>query len=217
MSPIRRPTLWFNPVLLLAILIAVVMVGVTYVAPRDAAMGDAQRILYVHVSLAWSGLVLFVVMALTGGMYLRSRSLIWDAWMQSAVEIGWISATLTLVSGSIWAHESWGTWWTWDPRLTTFAILWMFYSGSLLARGSIPDEHRRARLCAVTAVVGLVDLPLVVMATRWFRGIHPVSPDMEPAMRLVLVASILGFTAFFSALLFRRQCQILSQSRLQDL
>jgi len=189
-------------------LILVVSLAVTLVAPRDEGLGDAQRIVYVHVSVAWVSLLSFVVMAGTGMAYLRNRQLSWDAWSHAATEIGWLCCSLTLISGSLWARAAWGTYWTWDPRLTTFFILWMVYSGCLLARESFADRHRRARVCAVLATLGLLDVPLVTMATRWFRGIHPISPEMEPSMRAVLVVTALSFTAFFSLLLTRRQMQL---------
>lgn len=202
---------------LLVGLMLVVNVAVTIVAPTDNIMGDGQRILYVHVSVAWFSLLSFVVMAATGIQYLRHRDLAWDAWSHAAGEIGWLCCSLTLFSGSLWAHEAWGTWWTWDPRLTTAFILWLFYSGCLMVRESVTDTHRRARICAVLATVGVLDVPLVTMATRWFRGIHPVSPQMEPTMRIVLLITVLGFTVFFSVLLMRRQMQLRLKNTLIDL
>jgi len=208
---------WASPGVLLVGLILVVSVAVTLVAPLDSGMGDVQRVLYVHVSVAWLSLLSFLVMAGTGIQYLRHRDLPWDAWSHAAAEIGWLCSSLTLLSGSMWAHEAWGTWWTWDPRLTTSFILWMFYSGCLIVRESLTDTHHRARICAVLAVVGLLDVPLVTMATRWFRGVHPVSPEMEPLMRIVLATTVVAFTVFFFALLVRRQKQLWLKSQLNDL
>ena len=199
MSIARTRKRWVGalPGLLLVSLMLIVNVAVAIVAPTDDGMGHAQRILYVHVSVAWLSLLSFVVMAVTGIQYLRRRELAWDAWSHAASEIGWLCCSLTLFSGSLWAHEAWGTWWTWDPRLTTVFILWLFYSGCLMVREGVADPHRRARICAVLAAVGVLDVPLVTMATRWFRGIHPVSPQMEPTMRTVLAITVLSFTAFF--------------------
>ena len=219
MSIPRTKTPWAGalPGVLLVGLMLIVNVAVALVAPRDDGMGDAQRVLYVHVSVAWLSLLSFVLMAATGIQYLRHRDLAWDAWSHAAGELGWLCCSLTLLSGSMWAHEAWGTWWTWDPRLTTAFILWLFYSGCLMVRESVKDTHRRARVCAVLATVGVLDVPLVIMATRWFRGIHPVSPEMEPTMRVVLAITVLCFTAFFSVLLVRRQMQLRLKNELNDL
>jgi heme exporter protein C len=180
-------------------------------------MGDAQRILYVHVSVAWFSLASFVLMAGAGLMYLLRRSLEWDHWSQSAAEVGWVCSGLTLATGSFWAHEAWGTWWTWDPRLTTAFILWAIYSGCLLVRAGVEDPHRRARLGAILAILGILDVPLVALATRWYRGIHPVAPPMETPMRIALFASLLGFSAFFTLLLVRRRVQLRLESRIASL
>ena len=194
--------------LLTAVLVVGGVVASSVLAPTEGTMGDVQRVLYVHVAVAWIGLLGFVIMAVAGLLYLIQRDLVWDTWAQAAAELGWLCCGLTLATGSLWAHAVWGSWWTWDPRLTTSLILWMIYSGCLLARGNITDAHLRARLGAVLSLVGLLDLPLVVMATRWFRGIHPVAPPMEPTMRVTLLLSVTGFTVFFSWLLLRRQAQL---------
>jgi heme exporter protein C len=195
-------------VLIIAVLIPLLIFLIACAAPADRGMGDSQRIVYVHVPIAWFSLVAFLGMATTSLLYLYRRESKWDAWSQAAAEVGWLCCGLTLITGSFWAHEAWGTWWTWDPRLTTFVFLWMVYSGSLVVRRSLIDSARRARVSAVLAALGLVDLPLVTMATRWFRGIHPVSPEMEPAMRLVLLVTVCGFSIMLGFLTVQRQLQI---------
>ena len=175
------------------------------VAPTEATMGDVQRILYVHVAVAWCGLASALFMGLCAMMYLVRRQLRWDHWSQAAAEVGWICTTLTLVTGSLWAHEAWATWWTWDPRLTSSLVLWLIYSGIILTRASFEDPHRRARLAGVLTIVAATDVPLVIMATRWFRGVHPVSPEMDWPMRVVLVTTVVLFTVLFVSLMARRQ------------
>ena len=179
-----------------------------FVAPQERTMGAAQRIVYLHVSMAWTTLAAFAVMAVAGGVYLARRRLAADDWLHAAAELGWLSASLTLLTGSLWAHAAWHTWWTWDPRLVSTFILWAMYSGMLVVRSGRDDPHRRARLSAVLAILGFVDVPLVIMATRWFRGIHPVSPSMEPLMRLTLLVSAVAFTLLFAVLLWRRRWQL---------
>jgi heme exporter protein C len=186
-------------------------------APTEATMGHAQRVLYIHVSVAWLGLLGFVVVAAAGLLYLLRRDLEWDRWAQATAELGWLCSSLTLVTGSLWAHSAWGAWWTWDPRLTTSFVLWAIYGGYLVSRESMDDPHRRARLAAVLAILGVLDVPLVVMATRWFRAIHPASPTMEPGMRLALVLTALGLAAFVSLLVVCRRDQLRLVDDLRDL
>ncbi len=198
-------------------LVPIALAVVFFVAPTEPTMGQAQRIVYVHVAVAWLALAGFIVMAASGGMYLFRRNLAWDHWARAAAELGWLCCTLTLATGSLWAHAAWNTWWTWDPRLTTSFVLWTMYGGYLLIRGNLEDPHRSARLGAVLAIVGLLDVPLVVIATRWFRGIHPASPEMEPRMRVALLISIVSFTAFFALLLVLRQRQLRAENLLSHL
>jgi len=198
-------------------MVVTAILAISLVAPTEATMGDAQRIVYIHVSVAWMGLASFVVMAVTGGLYLARRNLAWDHWSRAALEIGWLCCSLTLVTGSLWAHSAWNTWWTWDPRLTTAFVLWAMYSAALVLRSGVEDLHRRARIGAVVAIVGALDVPLVIMATRWFRGIHPKSPHMEPTMRLVLLVSIVCFTVFFTTLLLLRRSQLRLADALEDM
>jgi heme exporter protein C len=184
------------------------IIAIFVIAPAEETMGDAQRILYVHVAVAWSGLWAFLVATGAGLGYLVRRNLAWDHWSQSAAELSWLCCALTLVTGSLWARAAWGTWWTWDPRLTATFILWAISSGYLLLRAGLEDPHRRARMGAVVAILGALDLPAVVMAVRWFRGIHPASPEMEPSMRATLLLSIVAFSALFAVLLVRRCAQL---------
>jgi heme exporter protein C len=201
----------------ITLLAAAAVTAVSFLAPREESMGDVQRIVYVHVGVAWCGLAGLIIAAVAGAVYLVRRQLSLDDWAQAAAELGWICSTLTLITGSIWAHEAWGTWWTWDPRLTTAFVLWAIYSGYLIVRGSVDEPHLRARIAAVLAIVGAIDVPLVVMATRWFRGMHPATPEMEPAMRLALLASVVCLTALFVVLLYRRQRQLGMERHLAEL
>lgn len=186
-------------------------------APTEETMGQVQRVLYIHVAVAWLGLLGFIVMGATGLAYLFTRNLAWDHWSHAANEIGWLCSSLTLLTGSLWAHSAWGTWWTWDPRLTTMFILWALYSGCLVVRGSVREPHHSARIAGTLAILGMLDLPLVIMATRWFRGIHPVSPEMEPGMQITLLLNVIAFTVFFGLLFARRHSQLLTERLLHEL
>jgi heme exporter protein C len=199
------------------VLLAAAIFAACIFAPTEQTMGHAQRIVYVHVAVAWFGLLAFVAMAFCGIGYLARRDLKWDHRAQAWGEVGWLCCGLTLVSGSLWAHEAWGTWWVWDPRLTASFILWAVYSGILIVRAGLEDARQRARIGAVLAILGMLDIPLVVMATRWFRGMHPVAPEMTPAMRLTLLITVLSFTVFFAVLVRRRASQLRLQSAANSL
>jgi heme exporter protein C len=203
--------------LLLSTLIVLALLGIGWYAPTETTMGHVQRIVYIHVAVAWFGLWGLIATAACGLLYLLRRQLNWDHWAQAFAELGWICAGLTLVTGSMWARAAWGTWWTWEPRLTTAFIMWCIYGGYLIARQNIEDTARRARLSAILAIAGALDVPLVILATRLFRGMHPVSPTMDPAMRIVLWLSIISFTAFFCWLTAHRRTQLQQQEQLDRL
>ncbi len=194
--------------MLLSLLLSAVVPAVALLAPTEVTMGDAQRIVYIHVPVAWLGLLGLLLMAGTGATYLATRNLSWDQWSQAAAELGWLCCGLTLATGSLWAHSAWGTWWTWDPRLTSAFILWMIYSACLVLRSQLDDPHQRSRLSAIFAILGALDIPLVIVAAHWFRGMHPAAAAMEPAMRAVLGCSLIGFTGLFLVLLLCRRWQL---------
>jgi len=213
-SPDPRQVVSIWPTALAAGLLTTAMLAAGFLAPTEATMGHAQRILYLHVPVAWASLLCMVIMAGTGLLYLLRRNLAWDHWSRASSELGWLVCSLTLLSGSLWARAAWGTWWTWEPRLTTAFILWAIYSGYLIVRSSLDDRHHAARLGAVLAIIGAADLPMVVMATRWFRGIHPASPEMNPTMRILLLANVAVFSALIVWLLVQRRAQLRMEMQL---
>jgi heme exporter protein C len=186
-------------------------------APTEATMRQVQRILYLHVSVAWCGMGGCLAMGGCGTMYLWRRRLGWDQWAQAAAEVGWLCVTLTLITGSLWARQAWGVWWTWEPRLTSLLVLWLMLAGIFLTRAGCDDRHRRARIGAVLALLAIGDLPLVLMATRWFRGVHPVAPRMDARMQLVLIVAVASFSAFFSWLICVRRRQLALAERTAEL
>lgn len=185
----------------LAVLLPGVTIGPLAWAPTEASMGDVQKVLYIHVPVAWVSLLAFLVMAVCSVTCVMRRNLMWDEAAGAACELGWIAGGLTLATGSLWAAAAWGTAWTWDPRLTSAFVLWMIYGGGLVVRKACADKWQRAKLTVVVACLGAVNVPIVVMATRWFRGIHPVAPDMDPMMRVTLYLNV-GFVMVIFGVLF---------------
>ena len=175
-------------------------------APREAMMGDVQRIFYFHVPSAYIAFLAFGVVFVAGVQYLRTRDPKWDALAHSSAEIGVVFCTIALITGSIWAKPIWGAWWTWDPRLTTTLVLWLIYVSYLMLRRAIEEPERRARFAAVVGIVGFVDVPLVFMSIRWWRTIHPVvfrvdSIDVDGQMLVALVVALAAFTLVYAYLL----------------
>lgn len=188
-------------------------------APEEQVMGLAQKIFYIHLPLAWWGLMSFIIACACGILYLTRRDLKYDMYGAAAVEIGMLCCTLTLVTGSIWGRHSWGVWWTWDPRLTTALILWFIYAGCMALRAMPMPESRRASLCSVVAIAGVLDVPLVFLSARLWRSIHPSvfaskGGGLEPEMAVAVAASVLSFGLIWAALLVLRSRQLVLGSRL---
>ena len=172
-------------------------------------MGHMQRFFYFHVSTAWVGFFAFFVTFLAGILYLSRSDLHWDDVAASSQEIGFTFISMTIVTGSIWAKPVWNVWWTWEPRLTTSAILWLIYIAYLALRLSVDDPARRARFSAVYGVAGFVSVPITFMAIRWWRTIHPVIFESEgfalsERMLKTLLMSLGAFTLLYFSLLRHR-------------
>jgi heme exporter protein C len=141
--------------------------------PTDANLGLSQRIFYWHVPSATACFGLFAIGGLASALYLKTHETVWDHAAHAAVGTGMVFATIVLVTGCIWAHTAWGTWWTWDARLTTFLVLWLVFAGYLLLRSMSADQDMTPRYSAVLCLAGAINIPLVMMATRLWRTIHP--------------------------------------------
>jgi heme exporter protein C len=184
-------------------------------APREAVMGDVQRVFYFHVAAGWVGALAFLVTAVSGGMYLARGARRWDQVALSSVEIGIVFTFINIVSGSIWARPIWNTWWTWDPRLVTATIMELIYIAYVMLRQGIEDPERRARFGAVYGIVGFISVPITFLSIRLFRTIHPIvigsgdptaegTFEMEPEMLHAFLFSLLTFTFVYATLLWHR-------------
>jgi heme exporter protein C len=188
---------------------AVALFVVFLVAPREASMGDLQRIFYFHVSSAWVGYLALFVAFVGSVLFLMQRALRWDRLAFCSVEIGLVFMTGAIITGSIWAKATWGVWWTWEPRLTTSAVLWAIYASYMTLRRAMEDQGRRARVAAVYSVLGFVSVPINFMAIRWWRTVHPLvfeggSSNLTPAMLATLIFSVATFTLLYATLLVYR-------------
>ncbi len=181
------------------------------VAPPDAVQGEVQRLMYVHVPAAWLAYLSFFVVFVSSIAYLRTRRTRWDRLAEASAEIGVLFTALAIALGMLWGKPVWGTWWTWDPRLTTTAVLLLIYIGYLSIRRISDNPARRARWAAVVGIVGFIDVPIVHLSVVWWRSIHQGStvfrlggPDIEGTMLLALLVGVAAFTVTYAYLLTLR-------------
>jgi heme exporter protein C len=181
-------------------------------APTERLQGDVQRIFYLHVSLALIAFLAFFVVFLASIMYLWKRDPWWDRWARSSAEVGVVYTTLVLVTGSLWAKPIWGTWWSWDARLTTTLVLWLIYVAYLMVRVYAGEPGRAARYAAVLGIIGFLDVPIIRQSVVWWRTLHPGptiiqetgSIGLPPAMLATLVISLASFGLLYLYLLLEK-------------
>ena len=185
--------------------------GLIWSPPERTMLGDSVRILYFHAPVAWAAYLSFGLVAVASIMYLWKRKHIWDVIALASAEIGVLLTTLTLISGMLWGKTVWGTYWTWDARLTSTLVLWLIYVGYLMLRAAIDDPERRARLAAIVGIVGALDIPLIHFAVLWWRTLHPQpiairpgGPALDPPLALTLNVAMIAFTLLYAYLLLAR-------------
>ncbi|MBI3962070.1 MAG: cytochrome c biogenesis protein CcsA, partial [Deinococcus sp.] len=189
-----------------------------FTAPPDRVQGQVQRIMYVHVPSAWAMYLTVIVVGVSSLLYLITRQWRWDLIAHAAGELAVVLCGLALVTGGIWGKPTWGTWWTWDARLTSTALMFIIFAGYLLLRSFVEDPGRRARLAAVVGIIGLADVPIIHLSVYWWRTLHqapsvlrpPVvlrtqGPAIEdPRMLAALLINVAAFTLLYFFFLIHR-------------
>jgi len=182
----------------LAVLVAGLVMGLG-IAPRETTQGNVQRIMYLHVPSVWVAYLAFAVVLVASIVYLVRRAEAADRLAHASAEVGVLFTGLTIATGSIWGKPTWGTWWTWDARLTTVSILFVMYLGYLLLRGMIDDRERGARFAAVLGIVAAFNIPLVHFSVLWWRTLHQPPSLMKPGPTMpgiIVAALMVNFAAF---------------------
>jgi heme exporter protein C len=214
-----RLTPWFGWPALLLMLAG--LVGGLVLAPPDYQQGDGFRIIYVHAPAAWLSLMVYVVMATNAAVGLIWRINVCHAIAASCAPIGASFTALALATGMLWGRPMWGTYWEWDPRLTSELLLLFLYLGYMGLRNSFDDTARADRASAVLAIVGVVNVPIIHYSVLWWNSLHQAPsvmkfgrPTMPASMLVPLLLMLAGFTCYFvSVLLTRARGEVLRRER----
>jgi heme exporter protein C len=196
--------------LVLTALAITTLYGAFLYAPREKVMGDIQRIFYFHASAGLVCFFAFLVTFIASVAYLWTRNRWWDTVGLASTESGLLMCTIVLLTGPLWARPVWGTYWTWEARLTTSLVLWLIYAAYLLVRRYTDDPDQQARFAAVVGIVGFLDVPIVYWSVKVWRGHHPLvlkvsgGGGLEPSMRRVFLAGILTYFALYACLMMLR-------------
>ncbi len=171
--------------------------------PIEARQGLAQKIFYLHVPSAWSALLAFSLVGIAGGLYLWLEDPRLDRFAAASAEVGVAFAAVMLTTGPIWAKPIWGTWWTWDARLTLTLFLFFLFVGYLALRAAVHDPQERARFSAVVRIMGLLLVPFIHLSVYLFRTLHPqpiVLKPSAPSLPWEMLRTLLVSTAMFTLL-----------------
>ena len=178
--------------------------------PTEASMGIVQRIFYIHVASAGVAFGGFFLGGFAAIGYMLDRSSQRDDLSVACNEVGLLFACVNLITGCLWAKPVWGVYWAWDARLTAMLLLALIYAAYLILRESVSDPGQRAVVCAVVSIFGMVDVPIVYMANRWWRTQHPApvlggGGSLDPRMTFVLFATMFALALLYWCLVRQRR------------
>jgi len=182
-----------------------------FFAPVDYQQGDSYRIIFIHVPAAWMSMFIYMVMATSGAIALIWKIKLADVISSSSAPIGAAFTFLALVTGSIWGKPMWGTWWVWDARLTSELILLFLYLGYMALEAAIEDPRAAARACAILAIVGVVNIPIIHYSVEWWNTLHQGAtvtkldkPSIHISMLIPLLLMAVGFKLYYAAAVLSR-------------
>jgi heme exporter protein C len=195
--------------------LSVTLVFALWVTPSRPNQGfDAVRLLYLHVPTAWIAYLAFGITALASVLWLvpGTRDTAWDLLAGASAEVGVVFTGLTLMLGSFWGRPAWGTWWEWDARLTTTAILFFLYLGYLALRRTGATAEERGKRSAIAAIIAFADVPISYLSVTWWQTLHQQGTVfneqnkvlIDGTMAFTLIAAVVSFTLLYGYLVLER-------------
>ena len=175
--------------------------------PTEIRQGLAQKIFYIHAPSAWCAFLAVGLTGLASILYLWLGDQHFDRFAATSAEVGTIFCAVVLTTGPIWGKPIWGTWWTWDARLSLTLFLFFLLLGYQVLRSAIRVPTERARLSAVVGIMAMVLVPFIHLSVYLFRGLHPTpivlkpsAPSLDPEMLRTLLISFAAFTLLYVGL-----------------
>jgi heme exporter protein C len=191
--------------------------------PIEARQGLAQKIFYLHVPTAWCALLAFSLVGIASALYLWLKDPRLDRFAAASAEVGVVFSAVMLTTGPIWAKPIWGTWWTWDARLTLTLFVFFLFIGYLALRAAVHDPSERARFSAVVGILGMLLVPFIHLSVYLFRTLHPQpivlkpsAPSLPTEMLTTLLISTLVFTLLYLGFVTARYGLALAEEARED-
>ena len=212
MKQIASPEFFYHqsskliPLLILAcaLFMAYGLLSALFIAPLDYQQREAVKIIYIHVPCALMSLSIYTIIGIMSLVHLIWKLKIADIIAKVSAPFGASITALALISGALWGKPMWGTWWVWDARLTSELVLLFLYFGYIALRQAIKDQRIAATACAVLAVIGLIDIPIIHFSVEWWNTLHQgaslsrfAKPAIDPAMLYPLLSMILASYLFY--------------------
>jgi heme exporter protein C len=209
---------------LTALLLAFGVTEALFISPPDYQQGDTVRIMYVHVPGAWMSMMIYTIITVSSGVFLIWKHPLADIIARASAPLGAGFTLVTLVTGSLWGKPMWGAWWVWDARLTSVLILFFMYIGYIALSDSYAHQERGKKICAIMALVGFVNIPVIRFSVEWWNTLHqPASlirsggVAIDISMLVPLLSMGMAFTFFYFIMLGLRVKTALLQQKIRRL
>lgn len=197
---------WAKILSLLAVFLNLISLLIIFkYTPTEIQMGEVQKVFYYHVPAAISSYLMLFVSFVFSILFLLKKDERYDILAWAGAEVGLIFILCVLVSGSIWGRSAWGKWWVWEPRLTSFLILFLIYFSYFLVRTFGKNDSKTMSIAAVLNIIGFLDVPLINRAIYlWGSVVHPTNVSLEPQMKLTFLISLISVIILSCSLLLWR-------------
>lgn len=173
-------SIWGRLVLPLAAsgMVLLALATVFLIVPNEQVMGAVQRIFYFHVGSAMACYTMLALLLIGSAFFLASRQRAWDALGQASASVAFLFASIVLVSGSIWGHSAWNTWWRWEPRLVSSLILWLLLFSYLMLRRFSSGQERGEAFAAVLGILIALNVPIVIFSIQLLSHTEQLHPEV---------------------------------------
>ncbi|MDO4435523.1 MAG: heme ABC transporter permease CcmC [Cardiobacteriaceae bacterium] len=216
----QRLLLWIKPLAWLCLVVACVW-GLLF-TPMDSLQKNSFRIIYIHVPSAATSLSIYVMIAMASLVYFVWNVKIAAIFARAAAPYGALMTALALITGAIWGKPTWGTYWTWDARLTSQLVLLFLYLAYMLLQSSLDDRAYADKLASILAVVGVVNIPIIHYSVVWWNSLHQGAtlfkldkPSIAPEMLYPLLIALLAFYLLFFTFVLQQMKNLMLQQRIQ--
>ncbi len=217
---LARPlTGWFL-VLGIAMVVGASLYGL-FVAPADRLMGDTVRILYIHVPTVWLAMGGWTAIAIASVIQIVWRHPLAAVAARAVALPGAFFTAMGLITGSIWARPTWGTWWVWDGRIISVLVLFFLYIAYIALASASSAQGGVSRVTAIFGIVGAINIPIINRSVVWWNSLHqPASitargSSIDESFLWPLMVSVLGFSLIFGAIVLMRMRMILAQTKVE--